>query len=57
MVSLGLVARRADAHDRKQKPLGSNLDHSRYGLEAIQGVLGAHSVSNGHSRIGAGLLT
>jgi hypothetical protein len=35
-VRLQIVVRGTyDAHDRKQKPLGSDLDDSRYSLEAV----------------------
>ena len=39
-VSLQIVVRGTyDAHDRKQKPLGSDLDDPRYRLEAVQSAL------------------
>jgi hypothetical protein len=48
---------RYDAHDRKQKPLGSDLDDPCYGLEAVQRALLARLVNRVHGRIEAGLLT
>ena len=57
-VSLQIVAcGRYDAHDRKQKPLGSDLDDPRYGLEAVQSALVARPVNWVHGQIEAGLLT
>lgn len=41
IVSLQIVVwGKYDAHDRKQKPLGSDLDDPRYGLETVQSALG-----------------
>jgi hypothetical protein len=48
---------RYDAHDRKQKPLGPDLDDSRYGLEAVQRALVARPVNKVHGQIEAGPLT
>lgn len=57
-VSLQIVVwDRYDAHDRKQKPLGSDLDDPRYGLEAVQSALVACPVNRVHGQIEAGLLT
>jgi hypothetical protein len=57
-VSLQIVVRgRYDAHDRKQKPLGSNLDDPRHGFETVQGALVARPVNRVDGQIEAGLLT
>jgi len=48
---------RYDAHDRKQKPLGSDLDDPCYGLEAVQSALVTCQVNRVHGQIEAVLLT
>lgn len=58
VVSLQIVVwGRYDAHDRKQKPLSSDLDDPCYSLEAVQSALVASPVNKVHDRIEAGLLT
>jgi len=42
---------RYDAHDRKQKPLSSDLDDPRYGLKAVQRALVARPVNRVHGQI------
>jgi hypothetical protein len=57
-VSLQIVVwGRYDAHDGKQKPLGSDLDDPCHGLEAVQSALFARPVNRVHGQIEAGLLT
>ena len=57
-VSLQIVVwGRYDAHDRKQKPLGSDLDDPRYSLKAVQSALVARSVNRVYGQVEASLLT
>jgi hypothetical protein len=57
-VSQQIVVRgKYDVHDRKQKPLGSDLDDPCYGLEAVETALVARPVSRVDSRTEAGQLT
>ena len=57
-VSQQIVARgKDDVHDRKQKPLCSDLDDPCYGLEAVETALVARLVNRVDGRIEAGQLT